>query len=526
LVGLTPNIAEVQATSGGVTSTDTDPVTYYGAVPAVDVEKFTNLVDADLPADAPEIPVGEEVAWIYRVENTGNVRLDNFILTDNQLGPVSCPRPVLTVGTVIYCTSFGTAEPTVGLPNGVYANTATVTSVAPVHTILGGSFLTVLVDDIDPSHYRGMLPAIDIEKATNGEDADVPTGPFLVPGAPVTWDYVVTNTGNMTLETVTVLDPTLGTEVCAQTAVAPGAQFTCQANGAAVEGQYVNSGIAVGVTANPQIVVDHDPSHYLGASGTINLEKHTNGFDADTVEESPYLDVGEEVTWSYIVRNEGNSTMTGIAVTDDQLGAITCPSDTLAVAEEMTCTATGTAVQGLYANTATVTGTDAVGGSHTDTDPSHYRGVVPGIFVEKLTNGQDADEPPGVQVGQEDTVTWTYAVTTGGHPTGDITVVDDDVAVTPVYVSGDTNENGILELGETWIYEATGTADQAQYANTATVDGNDIIDEQAVSDTDPSNYQMVISATGGDFSLAPYAVGVILLGLGLLVALRMRRRHN
>jgi LPXTG-motif cell wall-anchored protein len=81
-------------------------------------------------------------------------------------------------------------------------------------------------------------------------------------------------------------------------------------------------------------------------------------------------------------------------------------------------------------------------------------------------------------------------------------------------------------LGETWIYEATGTADQAQYANTATVDGNDIIDEQAVSDTDPSNYQMVISATGGDFSLAPYAVGVILLGLGLLVALRMRRRHN
>jgi LPXTG-motif cell wall-anchored protein len=37
---------------------------------------------------------------------------------------------------------------------------------------------------------------------------------------------------------------------------------------------------------------------------------------------------------------------------------------------------------------------------------------------------------------------------------------------------------------------------------------------------------MVISATGGDFSLAPYAVGVILLGLGLLVALRMRRRHN
>jgi hypothetical protein len=146
--------------------------------------------------------------------------------------------------------------------------------------------------------------------------------------------------------------------------------------------------------------------------------------------------------------------------------------------------------------------------------------------VEKLTNGQDADEPPGVQVGQEDEVVWTYQVTTGGHPTADVTIVDDDLGVEPVFISGDDNDNGILELGEVWVYEATGSADQAQYTNIATVDGFDVIDERAVTDTDPSNYQMVISVTGGDFSLAPYAVGVILVGLGLLLGIRIRHRRT
>jgi hypothetical protein len=528
LAGLNPNLAIVEGTFDGDPDPhfDSDPAVYFGAAPAIDVEKLTNLVDADLPADAPEIPVGEEVVWLYQVTNTGNVPLDSFILSDDQQGTPACPRPTLPVGETLYCFLEATSEPTIGLPGGVYANEATVASDAAVHTILGGDPLTVPVGDTDPSHYRGMLPQIDIEKATNGEDADLPTGPFIVPGSGVTWDYVVTNTGNLTLDNVAVLDPVLRSVVCTQADFVPGAQFSCQASGAAVEGQYVNGGLAVGITLNPQLVVDFDLSHYYGVSGTINLEKHTNGFDADTVEESPYLDVGEDVTWSYIVRNEGNSAMSDIAVVDDQLGAISCPSDTLAVNEEMTCTATGTAEQGLYENTATVTGVDAAGTAHDDTDPSHYRGVVPGIVVEKLTNGQDADEPPGVQIGQEDEIVWTYAVTTGGHPTADITVIDDDPNVQPVYVSGDTNDNGILEFGEVWIFQATGSATEAQYENTATVDGFDNIDETPVSDTDPSNYQAVISVTGGDFSIAPYAVGIILLGLALLVALRMRRRQN
>ena len=53
-------------------------------------------------------------------------------------------------------------------------------------------------------------PSIDIEKATNGVDADDPNAgdapQIAMPGGLVTWTYVVTNTGNEPLNNVVVTD--------------------------------------------------------------------------------------------------------------------------------------------------------------------------------------------------------------------------------------------------------------------------------------------------------------------------------
>ena len=49
-------------------------------------------------------------------------------------------------------------------------------------------------------------PAIDIEKSTNGVDADTAPGPLVPVGNTVTWTYLVTNTGNDTLSGVAVTD--------------------------------------------------------------------------------------------------------------------------------------------------------------------------------------------------------------------------------------------------------------------------------------------------------------------------------
>ncbi len=92
----------------------------------------------------------------------------------------------------------------------------------------------------------GLNPAIDIEKATSGHDADEAPGPSIVTGATVEWTYVVTNTGNVPLSNVAVTDDQGVVVSCAQDVLAPGESMTCVASGTAQSGQYANVGTAAG----------------------------------------------------------------------------------------------------------------------------------------------------------------------------------------------------------------------------------------------------------------------------------------
>jgi len=107
-------------------------------------------------------------------------------------------------------------------------------------------------------------PAIDIEKATNGDDADESPGLTIPEGDQVAWTYVVTNTGDVVLSNVTVTDDQ-GVEVdCPQSTLAPGSSILCSGSGTAVAGQYTNVGTATGVSPQGTSVTDTDPSHYYG----------------------------------------------------------------------------------------------------------------------------------------------------------------------------------------------------------------------------------------------------------------------
>ncbi|HPD17946.1 MAG TPA: hypothetical protein PLE19_23660 [Planctomycetota bacterium] len=119
-------------------------------------------------------------------------------------------------------------------------------------------------------------PSLDIEKHTNGQDADVAPGPLIAVGAPVLWEYIVTNTGDVTLTNITVTDDVLGV-IGVIPSLAPGASQTLSANGVAVGGQYANVGTAVGYPPVGDPVSDTDPSHYLGGGvvsfGRVTIEK-------------------------------------------------------------------------------------------------------------------------------------------------------------------------------------------------------------------------------------------------------------
>lgn len=113
-------------------------------------------------------------------------------------------------------------------------------------------------------------PAIDIEKSTNGEDADEPTGPHIPMGEPIIWEYVVTNTGDMTLTDVTVTDSQGVVVTCPKHILAPGEVILCTGQGIATLGQYENTGTVVGQPVDefnmPRggTVTDSDDSHYYG----------------------------------------------------------------------------------------------------------------------------------------------------------------------------------------------------------------------------------------------------------------------
>jgi uncharacterized repeat protein (TIGR01451 family) len=71
-----------------------------------------------------------------------------------------------------------------------------------------------------------------------------------------------------------------------------------------------------------------------------------------------------------------------------------------------------------------------------------------------------------------DTITYTYTVSNAGPDEACNVVVSDDVAGTPTYVSGDTDNDGCIDPGETWTFEATYTVqagDPDPLVNTATV---------------------------------------------------------
>lgn len=121
---------------------------------------------------------------------------------------------------------------------------------------------------------RVVGPEVQIVKSTNGQDANEAPGPTIAVGSPVTWTYVVTNSGSMALTSVAVRDDKGVTVTCPATTLAVGASMTCRGSGVAVAGQYRNVGT---VTASSESgrVTDTDASHYFGQATTTTTPPTT-----------------------------------------------------------------------------------------------------------------------------------------------------------------------------------------------------------------------------------------------------------
>ena len=413
---------------------------FWKPIPSIDLEKHTNGADADDAngTDVPRVQLGDAISWEYIVTNTGTDTLVDVNVTDSPAETITCDHTTLAPGDSMTCTASGTAGAL-----GLYENNATVTA--------EGNVSGTAVTDSDPSHY--IVPAVALgsliwEDTNNNGVQDA--GESGIKGATVT---LLDDQGNSALDPATGQPyPTVSTGTNGKYCFCnlPEGNYSVQATmpagyiAAANQQSDANTDNATdsniaqsddashtytsGVVAltdqgepeneNSPISGSDDPSDcgcalpdkntnatvdlgFYKPIPSIDLEKHTNGADADDANgtDVPRVQLGDAISWEYIVTNTGTDTLVDVNVTDSPAETITCDHTTLAPGDSMTCTASGTAgALGLYENNATVTAEGNVSGTAvTDSDPSHY--IVPAVALGSLiwedtnNNGvQDAGE--------------------------------------------------------------------------------------------------------------------------------------
>jgi len=271
----------------------------------------------------PALPmVGDTITYAFSIENTGNVILDDIEITEQLIGaritnPTGWTGPLApgSTNTDAFIATYTLTQNDIDA--GELENTATVfgTGIGP------DGDLTTVTHDSTVTQPLSTQAAITIVKAY---EADLSTPPM--PGDEITYTFLVTNTGNVTLSDVEVDDPLtdLNMPVTTIPLLLPGADNAVELTATYLVKQ---SDIQRGEVVN-QASVSGD--HGSGStSGTVDADSNEIRVPLSQVpsiaiikEESSALNdptqVGEEIEYTFIVRNTGNLELTGVVI-DDRL---------------------------------------------------------------------------------------------------------------------------------------------------------------------------------------------------------------
>ncbi|MGW4033304.1 DUF7507 domain-containing protein [Streptomyces sp. NPDC004838] len=379
-------------------------------------------------ASKGKLVAGEEITYNFVVTNTGNVTLTDVKVDEGEftgsgeLSPVTCPAGAASMlpGASVTCTATYTVTQA-DVDAGSVKNTATSTGTPPSGPppVSPPAETTVNTDD---------KPGLKVEKSSSTDK--------LVAGEEITYEFVVTNTGNVTLKDVKVDEGEftgsgdLGPAVCPAGAasLAPGASITCTATYTVTQadvdkGSVKNTATATGTPPRGEPPVS-PPSE---TTVTGDDEPGISVVKSATSSEKDKLVVGEEIDYSFLVTNTGNVTLKDVKVDEGEftgsgeMGPVACPAGAASMAPgaSVTCTATYTVTQadvdaGSIKNTATSTGTPPRGEPPVS-PPSEAE--VPGtsepaLKVVKSATTSESDE---LVLGEE--ITYNFVVTNTGNVT-------------------------------------------------------------------------------------------------------------
>ncbi|GAA0934777.1 DUF7507 domain-containing protein [Nonomuraea longicatena] len=462
----------------------TSTVTTPEEAPDAEVE----LAKSASPNDVASFVVGQQVTYQFEVTNTGNVPLSSIAITETEFTGsgtppvISCPPGTLNPGKSTTCT--GTYVLTQDdIDAGKVTNTATATGTPPGMTPPPVS---------DPASFEVSgqpAPAVSLSKSVTPASA-------TTAGQEVTYQFEVTNTGNVTLTDVTIDEEDFsGTGpspavTCPPGSLAPGAKTTCSGvytlTQADVDtGEVTNTATATGTPPSGTAPTSEPDSATVVIPSTPGL--------ALSKQVSPVIvqQVGDTVAYTFTVINTGNVTISNVSVAETAFsGSGTAPecasvAVTLAPQQTAKCVVAYQVTQtdvnaGEVTNTAVAKGVS--GGEPVESDPSSSKVFI--VPQPALTLAKSAAPATVTEAGQQ--ITYKFTVTNTGN------VVLHDIQVGELSFNGAGTlsaiscPSGLLAVGDAATCTATYTVQAADLTgeplvNSAFAIAKDPLDQTATS---------------------------------------------
>jgi uncharacterized repeat protein (TIGR01451 family) len=428
--------------------------------------------------------VGDEITYTFTIKNTGTVPLSSVSLTDAKLSlsDYTCTTTSLDANDE---SPGGTDETTCEVTYAIDQDDLDAGSVYNEATVAGEAPLGTPVSDTDDETVD-LLQQPDIEIVKTGS---ITSGDGSSVGDTITYNFTVTNTGNVTLDPVGVTDPLDGLSAisCPKTALDPDESMTCSATYDIDQddidaGDVDNEATATGTPPSGPDVDDEDTETVnLSQDPSLSVEKELT--DHDDADSDGLVSLGETLTFTITATNDGNVTLSDVVVTDDLITPTGGTTPCASVAPGGTCTLVGTYV--VTAGDVTAGEVENTGTACADTDgpPCDDDTVTtpvedPSIEITKGPDNQFVD--------QGQSFTWTITVTNTGNV--DLTSVEVDDPLVPAC----DKTIGALAKGASTNYTCTVDDVQQLIANVAYVMG--YYTTVKVEDDDPSDLFVIAAA--------------------------------
>ncbi|WP_285726805.1 DUF7507 domain-containing protein [Psychromicrobium xiongbiense] len=473
--GKVTNTASATGTPPGGAPVTSKPSS--AAVP-VQPQPGISLLKSASPAQAGK--AGDTVTYTFHVTNTGNVTLKNPTVKETAFSgtgaapQVSCPAVSLEPGQSADCNaSYVLTQADVDA--GQVTNTATASATPPSGTAPTSAPSSAKVT-IDPA------PALALKKSA--DPATVST-----PGEQVTYHFVASNTGNVTLQNLSIAEGafsgtgTMSAISCPATTVAPGQSVDCTASYAVTQADIDAGNITNSATASATPPGSSDPVSSPRSDAKVTAKQNPALSLKKSADPATVSTVGQQVTYTFVITNTGNVTLTDPTVTETAFSGTGsapqagCPRGAVAPGDSVTCYATYQVTQadidaGTVTNTATASADPPNGAPRPTSDPSSAQvsaAPAPALSLVKSAS-------PDTIGAAGEVVTYHFLLSNTGNVTlHDLTVQEGSFSGTGA-LSPVSCEKTTLEVGAQATCTATYTVTQADadagaVSNTATANG-------------------------------------------------------